>query len=124
MHITCLRRGTGSARAAADYLVGDWDAAGHEREGVELLRGNPDVEAAYPRSDLFERRRRLMNDWSAYLDGARGRARHREANTVGAGSGSPPPLLANQTQKAAITTCPVIETPAAGATQQQATIAR
>ena len=31
---------------------------------------NP-VEAAYARSDLFERRRRLMNDWGAYLDGGR-----------------------------------------------------
>ena len=29
------------------------------------------VEAAYARSDLFERRRRLMNDWGAYLDGER-----------------------------------------------------
>ena len=27
------------------------------------------VEAAYARSDLFERRRRLMDDWAAYLDG-------------------------------------------------------
>ena len=27
------------------------------------------VEAAYLRSDLFERRRRLMNDWAAYLAG-------------------------------------------------------
>ena len=27
---------------------------------------NP-VEAAYARSDLFERRRRLMNDWAGYL---------------------------------------------------------
>ena len=27
---------------------------------------NP-VEAAYARSDLFERRRRLMDDWEAYL---------------------------------------------------------
>ena len=25
------------------------------------------VEAAYARSDLFERRRRLMDDWAAYL---------------------------------------------------------
>ena len=25
------------------------------------------AEAAYRRSDLFERRRRLMNDWAAYL---------------------------------------------------------
>ena len=26
------------------------------------------VEAAYARSDLFARRRRLMDDWSVYLD--------------------------------------------------------
>ena len=32
---------------------------------------NP-TEAAYARSDLFERRRRLMDDWAAYLDGERG----------------------------------------------------
>ena len=31
---------------------------------------NP-TEAAYARSDLFERRRRLMDDWAAYLRGAR-----------------------------------------------------
>ena len=30
------------------------------------------VEAAYARSDLFERRRRLMEDWVAYLDQERG----------------------------------------------------
>ena len=30
---------------------------------------NP-TEAAYARSDLFERRRRLMDDWAAYLSGA------------------------------------------------------
>ena len=29
-------------------------------------------EAAYAHSDLFERHRRLMDDWAAYLDGARG----------------------------------------------------
>ena len=29
------------------------------------------VEAAYALSDLFERRRRLMDDWSAYLAGKR-----------------------------------------------------
>ena len=27
------------------------------------------VEAAYRRSDLFERRRRLMDDWAAYVAG-------------------------------------------------------
>ena len=30
------------------------------------------VEAACARSDLFERRRLLMDDWAAYLDGQRG----------------------------------------------------
>ena len=30
------------------------------------------VEAAYARSDLFERRRRLMDDWAVYLSGERG----------------------------------------------------
>ena len=28
------------------------------------------VEAAYARSDLFEQRRRLMNDWATYLGGS------------------------------------------------------
>ena len=31
---------------------------------------NP-TEAAYARSDLFERRRRLVDDWAAYLGGER-----------------------------------------------------
>ena len=30
------------------------------------------VEAAYARSDLFERRRQLMDDWSEYLAEERG----------------------------------------------------
>ena len=29
------------------------------------------VEAAYRRTDLFDRRRRLMDDWAAYLAGER-----------------------------------------------------
>ena len=32
---------------------------------------NP-TEAAYARSDLFERRRRLMDDWASYLRGTHG----------------------------------------------------
>ena len=31
------------------------------------------TEAAYARSDLFERRRRLMDEWAAYLVGEPGR---------------------------------------------------
>ena len=55
----------------------DWAAekTNHPREVIEAALAHTvqnKVEAAYARSDLFERRRRLMNDWSAYLDGARG----------------------------------------------------
>ena len=54
----------------------DWAAeeTDHPREVVEAALAhrvqNP-VEAAYARSDLFERRRRLMDDWAAYLTGER-----------------------------------------------------
>ena len=50
----------------------DWaaEATDHPREVIEAALAhvvpNP-VEAAYARSDLFERRRPLMNDWVAYL---------------------------------------------------------
>ncbi len=52
----------------------DWAAedTDHPREVVEAALAhkvrNP-VEAAYRRTDLFERRRRLMDDWAAYLAG-------------------------------------------------------
>ena len=55
----------------------DWAAeeTDHPREVIEAALAhtvrNP-VEAAYARSDLFERRRRLMDDWAAYVDGGRG----------------------------------------------------
>ena len=53
----------------------DWAAerTDHPREVIEpaLAHVVPNkVEAAYARSDLFERRRRLMNDWEAYLGGS------------------------------------------------------
>ena len=41
MLVKFLARGTGSAAAAADYLLGERDAAGQPREGVEVLRGDP-----------------------------------------------------------------------------------
>ena len=50
----------------------DWavEMTDHPREVIEAalahVVGNR-VEAAYARSDLFERRRRLMGDWAAYL---------------------------------------------------------
>ena len=55
----------------------DWAAerTNTPREVVEAALAhtvqNP-TEAAYARSDLFERRRRLMDEWAAYLSGARG----------------------------------------------------
>ena len=56
MHIKFLARGTGSARDAADYLLGERDATGKPREGVEVLRGNPDMVAAVADSLDFEHR--------------------------------------------------------------------
>ena len=54
MLIKFLARGTGSARAAADYLLGVRDAAGKPREGVEVLRGNPHQVAAVADALAFE----------------------------------------------------------------------
>ena len=48
----------------------------HPREVIEAALAHVvqnKVEAAYARSDLFERRRRLMDDWAEYLSEARGR---------------------------------------------------
>ena len=55
----------------------DWAAekTDHPREVIEAALAHvvPNkVEAAYARSDLFERRRLLMDDWAGYLDGRRG----------------------------------------------------
>ena len=52
----------------------DWAAeeTDHPREVIEAALAHVvqnKVEAAYARSDLFDRRRRLMNDWAANLDG-------------------------------------------------------
>ena len=54
----------------------DWAAeeTDHPREVVEAALAHVvrnKVEAAYMRTDLFERRRRLMEDWEAYLAGRR-----------------------------------------------------
>ena len=60
MHIKCLRRGTGSAGNAAEYLVGERDAKGREREGVEVLRGDPNMVAAVADSLGFEHKYRSI----------------------------------------------------------------
>ena len=54
----------------------DWAAeeTDHPREVIEAALAHAvrnQVEAAYARSDLFERRRRLMDDWAAYLAATR-----------------------------------------------------
>ena len=43
MHVKFIARGTGSAKAAVDYLLGERDAAGKLRDGVEVRRGDPDA---------------------------------------------------------------------------------
>ena len=52
----------------------DWaaDETDHPREVAEAALAHKvrsQIEAAYRPTDLFERRRRLMDDWSAYLAG-------------------------------------------------------
>ena len=52
----------------------DWAAeeTDHPREVIEAALAHVvqnRVEAAYRRTDLFERRRRLMGDWAAYVTG-------------------------------------------------------
>jgi len=54
----------------------DWAAeeTTHPREVIEAALAHVvmnQTEAAYARSDLFERRRRLMNEWAAYLESGR-----------------------------------------------------
>ena len=48
-----VSRGTGSAKAAADYVLGERDAAGRPREGIEVLRGDPEQVAAVADSLAF-----------------------------------------------------------------------
>ena len=57
----------------------DWAAekTDHPRAVIEAALAHVvqnKVKAAYARSDLFERRWRLMDDWAAYLDGESGQA--------------------------------------------------
>ena len=54
MHVKFIARGTGSARAAVDYLLGERDAAGKLRQGVEVRRGDPAMVAAVADSLEFE----------------------------------------------------------------------
>ena len=72
----------------------DWAAeeTDHPREVIEAALAHVvrnQTEAAYARSDLFGRRRRLMDDWAAYLAGASGQVvAFRLADTARAGASS------------------------------------
>ena len=60
----------------------DWasERTSHPREVVEAALAHTvgtQTEAAYARSDLFERRRELMDDWAAYATGAAGQVDRR-----------------------------------------------
>ena len=56
MHLKFLNRGSGSARAAADYLLGERNAAGEARAAIEVLRGDPRRVAEVADSLEFEHR--------------------------------------------------------------------
>ena len=56
MHLKFLARGTGSAAAAAAYLLAKRDAAGRERAAVEVLRGDPREVAAVADALPFKHR--------------------------------------------------------------------
>ena len=46
MHVEFIARGTGSARAAVDYLFGERDATGKLRDGSRSAAATPDMVAA------------------------------------------------------------------------------
>ena len=80
----------------SSFLTGRRSGQTHTREVVEAALAhtvrNP-TEAAYARSDLFERRRRLMDDWAAYLGGSQARTGHVPAIPDGIRLTSPIPIM-------------------------------
>ena len=53
VHVECIARGIGSAKAAADYLLGESDAAGKLRRRREPARRSQPRMAAVPKRTLF-----------------------------------------------------------------------
>ncbi len=77
MTLTKVLRDTGLAKRSTVHgfrsSFRDWCAhTGKPREVAEAALAHTvgGVEGAYFRSDLFERRRRLMDSWAAYLTGS------------------------------------------------------
>ena len=58
MHVKFIAHGTGSAGVAADYLLGERDAAGQPCADVEVLRGDPEQVAAIADSLEFDHKYR------------------------------------------------------------------
>ena len=54
MHVEFIARGTGSARAAVDYLLGERDAAGKLRDGVAVRYVDSDMVVAVADALKFE----------------------------------------------------------------------
>ena len=54
-----------------DWAAKETDYPREVAEAALAHRVRNPIEAAYARSDLFERRRVLMDDWAAYLAGER-----------------------------------------------------
>ncbi len=64
-HLKFLSRGTGSATGAVRYLLGERDHSGEPRQGVEVLRGNPDDVAAV--ADSLEHKHRYTSGVLAWV---------------------------------------------------------
>ena len=73
LHVVRRRSYRGARTASAPASgTGRPEETDHPREVIEAALAHvvrSRVEVAYARSDLFERRRLLMDDWAAYLDG-------------------------------------------------------
>ena len=70
----------------------DWagEATAHPREVIEAAlahRLKDKAEAAYARGDLFAKRRRLMEDWAAFLDAPAAEVRRLNTRAVAAAVG-------------------------------------
>ena len=105
MHVKFIARGTGSAKAAADYLLGERDAAGQVREGC---RGPPRRSRcgggrrrlAGIRAQVHLRRHRVGAGGPADRRADRGRARQVRADGLGRARAGPLRLVGGRAPRA------------------------